>query len=110
MIIGFIMSGIFGLFGMIFMIFKEKACILISGYNFKTKKEREEYDEVRLSKDKSNFFFRCAIIYFIGATTSIFCGKFCFWIAFLVWLMYFLKNVHLNTEEAFDKYKNKHNL
>jgi len=92
------------------MIFKEKACILISGYNFKTKKEREEYDEARLSKDERNFFFKCAIINFIGAITSIFFSELCFWIAFLVWLMYFFKNLHFNSEKAFDKYKNGHNL
>lgn len=104
-IIGFVMSGLFGLLGVIFLIFKEKACILISGYNFKTKKEREKYDEVRLSKDERNFFFICAVIHFIGAITSIFFGKLYVWIAFLVWFIYFLKNVHLNSEKAFDKYK-----
>jgi len=56
------MSGIFGLLEMIFLILKGKACVLISGYNFKTKKEREEYDEARLSKDERNFLFRCAIM------------------------------------------------
>lgn len=64
-VLSFIMAGIFGSLGIIFLIFKGKACILISGYNFKTKKEREEYDEIRLSKDERNFFFRCAIIYLI---------------------------------------------
>ena len=106
-IVGLIISGMFGLLGMIFLLLKEKACVLISGYNFKTKKEREEYDEVRLSKDECNFFFRCAIIYLIGAIISIFVGALCFWISFLVWLVYFLKNVHLNAEEAFNKYKRK---
>lgn len=43
MIIEFIMSGAFLLLGLIFLIFKEKACVLISGYNFKTKEERREY-------------------------------------------------------------------
>ncbi|WP_315066855.1 DUF3784 domain-containing protein [uncultured Clostridium sp.] len=105
MIIGFVMSGIFGLLGVTFLIFKEKACVLISGYNFKTEKERENYDEVRLSKDERNFFFICSVIYLIGAIASIFFGKLCFWIAFLVWLLYFLKNVHLTPKKAFDKYK-----
>ncbi|EHI99630.1 hypothetical protein CDLVIII_3045 [Clostridium sp. DL-VIII] len=105
MIIGFVMSGIFGLLRVIFLIFKEKACILLAGYNFKTKEERESYNEVRLSKYERNFFFIYSVIYFIGATASIFFGKLCFWIAFLVWLIYFLKNVHLTPEKAFDKYK-----
>ncbi len=74
----FVMSGIFGLLGVTFLIFKEKACVLISGYNFKTEKERENYDEVRLSKDERNFFFICSVIYLIGAIASIFFGKLCF--------------------------------
>jgi len=105
MIIGFIMSAIFGLLGMVFMIFKDKACILISGYNLKTKKEQEKYDKVRLSKDERNFCFTCSIIYLIGAIASIFWGKLCFWITFLVWLIYLFKNIHFNPEKAFDKYK-----
>ena len=104
-ILGLIMSGIFGLLGMIFLILKEKACVLISGYNFKTKKEREEYDEARLSKDERNFFFRCAIIYLIGTAISIFVGALFVWISFVVWIVYFLKNVHFNAEKTFDKYK-----
>lgn len=106
-VLSVIMSGIFGSLGLIFLIFKEKACILISGYNFKTKKEREEYDEIRLSKDERNFFFRCAIIYLIGAIISIFIGALSFWIAFVVWTMYFLKNLHFDSEKAFYKYKRK---
>ncbi|MEQ8199338.1 MAG: DUF3784 domain-containing protein [Clostridiaceae bacterium] len=104
-IVGLVMSGIFGLIGMIFLILKEKACVLISGYNFKTRKEREEYDEARLSKDEGRFFFKCAAIYLAGAVISIFAGALSFWIAFAVWLTYFLKNVHLDAEKAFDKYK-----
>ena len=106
-IVGLVMSGIFGLIGMIFLILKEKACVLISGYNFKNKKEREEYDKARLSKDEGKFFFRCAVIYLIGAVISIFTGALSFWVAFAVWLIYFFKNVHLNEEKAFDKYKRR---
>lgn len=106
-VVSFVISGIFTVLGIIFMILKDKACILISGYNTKTKKEREEYDEVRLSKDESKFFFKCAFIYFIGATTALFFNKICLGIAFLVWIIYLFKNIHLNQEKAFDKYKNK---
>jgi hypothetical protein len=105
MIIGIFMSGIFGLLGVIFLVFKEKACILISGYNFKTKKEREKYDEVRLSKDERNLCFICAAINFIGAITSIFWGKLCVEIAILVWFIYLLTKIHINPGKAFDKYK-----
>ncbi|GKU24398.1 hypothetical protein CFOLD11_12240 [Clostridium folliculivorans] len=104
---GLVMAGLFGLLGMIFLIFKEKACVLISGYNLKSKKEREEYDEVSLCKDERNFFFICAIIFLIGAVISIFFGPLSFWISFVAWLIYFFKNVHFDTEKAFAKYKRK---
>lgn len=104
-IVGLGMPGIFGLLGIIFLILKEKACVLISGYNFKTKEERSGYDEVRLSKDERNFFFRCAIIYLIGSVISIFIGAVSFWITFVAWLIYFLKNINLDGEKAFGKYK-----
>ncbi|GKX67158.1 DUF3784 domain-containing protein [Inconstantimicrobium mannanitabidum] len=104
-ILGFVISFIFGLLGMIFLIFKEKSCVLISGYNSKTKKEREEYDEVRLSKDERNFFFKCAIVNLSGAILSIFIGAASVWIAFAVWIIYFLKNLHFDAEKTFAKYK-----
>lgn len=39
-VVSFAISGIFTVLGIIFMILKDKACILISGYNTKTKKEK----------------------------------------------------------------------
>ncbi|AWK52969.1 hypothetical protein DIC82_19105 [Clostridium beijerinckii] len=106
-IVGLVMAGIFLLIGMIFLILKEKACGLISGYNTKTKEEREEYDEARLSKDERRFFFIYAMIYLIGAVLSLFGGAVCFWIAFVVWFVLFIKNVHLDAEKAFGKYKKR---
>lgn len=101
-ILGFVIAFIFGLLGMIFLIFKEKSCVLIAGYNSKTKKKREEYDEVRLSKDERNFFFKCSIINLSGA---IFIGALSVCIAFAVWIVYFLKNLHFDVEKTFAKYK-----
>ena len=39
-----IMAIFFFIFATIFALLKEKACLLISGYNFKSKKERLKYD------------------------------------------------------------------
>ncbi|WP_082367602.1 DUF3784 domain-containing protein [Paraclostridium bifermentans] len=50
------MAGIFFVISFIFFIFKDKACILIGGYNLISKDKRKNYDEVRLSKDFRNTF------------------------------------------------------
>lgn len=102
---GLLLCAIFCVLGLVFWIGKEKACILISGYNSKTKQERSEYDEARLSQDERDFFLICALIFLAGAIFSIWFGAISFWIAFAIWLVYFFKNVHFDEEKAFGKYK-----
>lgn len=99
------MMSIFLIIGLIFAFLKEKACVLISGYNFKSKTERKNYDELRMSKDMRNFWLICGGMFFIGAITTLLFGNFFFWITFIVWIIYFFKNVHLDEEKAFSKYK-----
>lgn len=40
-----------GIFFIIFFIFRDKACVLIGGYNCIPKEQRKNYDETKLSKD-----------------------------------------------------------
>ncbi|WP_242867746.1 DUF3784 domain-containing protein [Clostridium sp. Marseille-P299] len=104
-IIDIVMMGIFLIIGLLFAVLKEKACVLISGYNFKSKAERKNYDELLMSKDMRNFWLICSGIFFVGAITTLLLGMSFFWISIFVWLIYFLKNVHLDEEKAFSKYK-----
>jgi len=104
-IICLLLMSIFLLLGLIFALLKEKACILISGYNFKTAEERKDYDEKRLSRDMCHFFLICSGILLIGGVASYFWGSVCFWITLAVWLIYFFKNVHMDDEKAFGKYR-----
>ena len=99
------MMSFFLILAMIFALLKEKACFLISGYNFKSKKEREKYDELQMSKDMRNFWFICSGIFFIGAIGILLFGNVFVWISFLIWGIYFFKNVHVDNEKAFGKYK-----
>lgn len=101
------MAGIFFVISFIFFIFKDKACILIGGYNLISKDKRKGYDEVRLSKDFRNTFFNYGLIFLIGGIGCLFISNWCFWIAFLVWLIYFCKNVSFSNK-IFDKYKTKY--
>jgi hypothetical protein len=104
-IICLLMMGIFLLLGLLFALLKEKACMLISGYNFKTAEERKDYDEERLSRDMRNFLFVCGGIFLLGGIAAFLWGIVCFWISLIVWLIYFFKNVHMDDEKAFGKYR-----
>lgn len=98
------MAGIFFVISLIFFIFKDKACILIGGYNSISKNKRKGYDEVKLSKDFRNTFFKYGLIFFIGGIGCLFISNWCFLIAFLVWLICFSTNVSFSNK-VFDKYK-----
>lgn len=99
-----IMGGFFFIISMIFLIFKEKSCILISGYNFKSKKERNYYDEINISKDYGFTFLKYSMIFFIGAIGCALISDWCFLISISIWIVYFIKNCG-SDDKYFDKYK-----
>ena len=84
---------LFLIFALIFTILKDKATILISGFNSISKDQREMYDQKKMSKDQRNAFLIWGLFFAI--------------IAFIVWLIVFFKDVHLDEEKAFGKYKIK---
>lgn len=71
---------------MIFFIFKEKSCILIAGYNFKSKDERKQYDEKRISKDFAFSNLKHSLIFLVGSIGCILISEWCFYISFIIWL------------------------
>ena len=91
----------------IFSILGKKGAILISGFNLKSKDEREEYDTERMSKDFRNSMLIWIVIFLIGAIGSYYISQYCSVIAFVIWLIIFFKDVHLDEEKAFGKYKIK---
>lgn len=107
--LGFIMCGslclIFLLFAVLFTILKGKASILISGFNTIPKEKRELYDKEKLSEDQRNSFLTWALIQGLGALLSYFLSQYMAIVAFLMWLIVFFKDVHLDEEKAFGKYK-----
>lgn len=104
-LVGVTMTIMFLTFGLIFGIMKEKGASLIVGYNFKPKKERRKYDEKQMSKDMRNLFFIYGLIFLVGTVATYIWGKIWFWISFMIWLIYFFKNLHIDDEKAFGKYK-----
>ncbi|CEK35500.1 Domain of unknown function (DUF3784) [[Clostridium] sordellii] len=83
-------------------IFKEKSSILIHGYYFISKNQRELYDEFKLSKDYGIILLKYGLILFIGALGSIFISELILWISFAIWIIYFVKTL---VTFNFDKYK-----
>lgn len=106
---GFIVCGgaclLFLLLTLIFTMFKEKSVMLISGFNAMPKEKRELYDTEKLRKDSRNIFLIWAVIQGIGAILAYYISQYAAIIAFIIWLIVFFKDVHLNEEKAFGKYK-----
>jgi hypothetical protein len=106
---GSIMCGslclVFLLFAVLFTILKEKGAMLVSGFNTMPKEERALYDAAKLSKDQRNAFLLWAIILGVGAVLAYCLTQYIAILAFVVWLVVFFKDVHLDSEKAFGKYK-----
>lgn len=96
---------LFLLAALIFTVLKEKAAILISGFNMLPKQERALYDKEKMIWDQRNAFLIWASNMGLGAVLSYFISKYMAAAAFVIWLCVFLKDVHLDEEKAFGKYR-----
>jgi len=94
----------FGILGVLFAIFKEKAAKFVSGFNSLTKEEQVLYDKAHISRDMRNQCFIWSAIMFIGAILSYFVTQYMAILTFLIWLILFFKEVHFDTHKAFEKY------
>ena len=99
------LAVLFGIIAIIFALLKEKGAILISGFNTMPKEEREKYDQKKMSIDMRNSLFLWSIILFSGAILAYFISKYFAAVAIVTWLIIFLKDVHIDAEKAFEKYK-----
>lgn len=99
------MGGLFLIFAIVFALLKENGAALISGFNALPKQEREKYNQLKMSKDMRNSFFIWFAIFAIGAILSYFISSYIAIISFIVWLILFFKDVHLDTGKAFEKYR-----
>ena len=99
------LAVIFSILAAVFALLKEKGALLISGFNTLSKEEREKYDKKKISVDMRNSLFIWAIILFLGAILSYYISKYCAIIASIIWIVIFFKDVHIDSEKAFIKYK-----
>ena len=100
-----IMAGFFLIFAIIFALLKEKGAMLISGFNTLPKEQREKYDKLSMSKDMRNLCFVWCILFVVGGVLSYIVSKYVTIIAFVIWLFFFIREVHFDPEKAFGKYK-----
>ena len=100
-------AAVFFLLALVFAVGKEKACCLISGFNFKSREERQNYDLKRMSVHQRNFFLICGGILLSGAVLTFFFGAVPFGLALAGWLVFFCSDVHFDDEKAFGKYRKK---
>lgn len=93
---------------LLFAVLKGKAAILIAGFNTMPKEQRKQYDRERMSKDQRNSFILWAIILGSGSLLSELTSSQNVAIAAgIIWLVVFFRDVHLDEEKAFGKYKIK---
>ena len=100
-----IMGAPFAFCAILFALLKEKATMLISGFNTLPKEERDKYDKAKLSINRRNAFFIWTVIFAIGAIASFFITPYAAIIAFAAWIILFFRDVHFDPEKAFMKFK-----
>ena len=96
---------IFLIFTIIFAVRKEKACKLISGFNFFTEAQQAQYDKARLARDYFKLFRTLTIVVFAGAALCLVLGWPAFVAAIAVLLFLLFRVFHVDPEKAFEKYK-----
>ena len=100
-----LLGGLFLLMGLLFAALKEKAAMLISGFNTLPREKRALYDTARMSRDQRNSFLLWAAVLAAGAALSRFVSQGFAIAAFAVWLVLFFRDVHFDAEKAFAKYR-----
>jgi len=104
-VICLILAAPFSVISIIFALLKEKSAILISGFNTISKDEREKYDKKKMSLDMRNCLFIWSMILLLGAFLSYCISKYYAIMAIVIWIVLFFKEVHIDSEKAFGKYR-----
>lgn len=90
--------------GLLFALLKEKAAILVSGFNSLPKKEQALYDRARISQDVRNQCFAWSAIMLAGALLSYYFTAYMAIPALIIWLVLLFKDISFDARKAFEKY------
>ena len=101
-------SAVFWVMAAVFAVLKGKAAILISGVNTIPKEQREQYDREQMSRDMRNTLALWAAVSGAGGVLAyLFSSAGIAVISMIAVLILFFREVHLDEEKAFRKYKLK---
>ena len=100
-----LLVGLFLLLWLLFAALGGRAAVLISGFNTLPPEKRAQYDVSRMCRDQRNAFLLWAAVLAAGAALSLLISQLFAVAAFAVWLVLFFRDVHLDAEKAFGKYR-----
>ena len=94
----------FAALGIFFALLKDRAARFLSGFNTLPKEEQEMYDKARISRDMRNSCFIWAAVMAAGALASLFLTTYAFIPAYIIWLVLFFRDFHVDARKAYKKY------
>ena len=94
-------------FAVVFAVKKEKACKLIGGFNFFTEEQQCRYDKAAIAKDYQKLFTWWTAGAFLFALLCLWFSWWAMCAAFALFLFSIGKELHIDAEKAFEKYKIK---
>ena len=100
-------GGLFLIFAIVFAVKKEKACRLIGGFNFFTEEQQSCYDKAAIAKDYQRLFTWWTVGAFLFAVLALWLSWWAMGAAFALFLFSLGKEMHIDAEKAFEKYKIK---
>ncbi len=98
-------GGLFLIFAIIFGVRKEKACRLIGGFNFFTEAQQARYDRAAIARDYQRLFTWWTAGAFLFAVLCLWFSWWAFGAASVLFLFSIGKEMHIDAEKAFEKYK-----
>ena len=100
----FVLAVVFAVLALLFGLGREKAAGFVSGFNSIPQKEQEKYDKAWIARDMRNSLFVWATVMLTGAAGSRFISGYFAAAAYVVWIVLFFREVHLDARKAFEKY------
>lgn len=100
-------GALFLIFAVVFAVKKEKACRLIGGFNFFTEAQQARYDQSAIARDYQKLFTWWTVGAFLFAVLALWLSWWAIGAAFILFLISIGREMHIDAEKAFEKYKIK---
>ena len=98
---------LFLIFALVIAMQMEKACRLIGGFNFFTEAQQAQYDRAAIARDYQKLFTGWTVGAFLFAALCLWLSWWALGAAFILFLFSIGKEMHIDAEKAFEKYKIK---